>query len=411
MHGILKWLVRQGHDVKCVVKSTRGIETDGVLYQRKSAADRRQWVQQADIVITQQGATAEAVALCDEFDKPLAVYCHNFLFAEYHPELSYRRHLLIWNTKYAAGENPRWADASIVVRPPVWFGDWAGAPGEHTTLINMSKLKGGELFYKLAGRLSEHKFLGVNGGWDNQLDDLGREWTHANAYTKLAAVAPPNVTIWQTQQDARRIYAQTRVLLIPTGNFGRALTGESYGLVAVEAMCSGIPVIATKSPGMAEALDGEGILIDDPNDLEAWTEAITELDDPKVYKAESNAARARALQLDPESELVALEARLRTEIAEWKKRSRRLSSLTDPKSIHSESLTASESDSTTPTLSPTVPSSSPTTVEPHSPELAPSTKASAKRRPKSSSSATQTSSFPEASSNEPLTSPPMATPA
>jgi hypothetical protein len=411
MHGILKWLAGQGHDVKVVVKATRGLETDGVLYQRKSAADRREWVSQADIVITQQGATAEAVALCEEFDKPLAVYCHNYLFAEYHPELSYRRHLLIWNTHFAANQNPRWSESSIIVRPPVWFDHWAGTPGEHITQINLSKLKGAELFYKLAGRLRRHRFLGVTGGWDNQLDDLGREWTHANAYTKLAAVAPANMTVWQTQQDARRIYAQTRVLLVPTGNFGRALLGESYGLVAVEAMCSGIPVIATNSPGMAEALDGAGIMIDDPHDLDAWADAVSSLDDPKVYKQRSNEARARARHLDPELELVALEARLRQEIAEWKRRSLRLSSPTDPKSTLSESPTVNESSDTSATSYQDAQSSSPTTDELLSQEPAQSTKASRKRKPKSSSSATLTSSSTEDSSSELSTSLTTAIPA
>lgn len=403
MHGILKWLASRGHEVRAIVKSSRGLVTDGVQYQRRSAADRRAWLQEADIIFTQQGGTADAIALCEEFRKPLVVYAHNYLFAEYQANLHPDRHLMVWNTKWAAGENPRWANASTVVRPPMWAAEWAGKTGDRITQINLSKLKGGELFYKLASELPGHNFLGVNGGWDNQLDALGREWPHPNAWTKLAAVAPANLEIMPTQQDARRIYQRTRLLLVPTGNFGRALTGESYGLVAVEAMCHGIPVIATRSPGMAEALGGAGRLMDDPFDLEAWKEAVLELDDPAAYQEASERALKRAQELDPTDELMELEQRLYEEID----RCRRpvLSSRTARKSIPTESPTASESGSTTSSTFPTGRSSSPTTDELPSPGPVRSTKASKKRQPKSSSSATPMSSSPEASSNELSSSP------
>lgn len=390
MHAILRWLAGRGHQVRAIVKSSRGLPTDGVDYARRSAADRRQWIQEADVIFTQQGATLDAITLCEEFRKPLIVYAHNYLFAEYQTALHPDRHFMVWNTHFAAERNERWSQASTIVRPAVWPAEWAGKPGEHITQINLSKLKGGELFYKLVAELQGHSFLGVNGGWDNQLDRLGREWPHPNSYTKLAAVAPANLQIMQTQQDARRIYQQTRVLLVPTGNFGRALTGESYGLVAVEAMCSGIPVIATNSPGMAEALGNAGRLIDDPFDVDAWREAIIELDDPETYKAASDRALQRAQQLDPTPELEELERHLYEEIARCRRP--QLSSRTGRKSTPTGPITASESGSTSSNTSPTGSSSSPTTEEPPSRGPAPSTKASKKPKAKSSSSATLTSS-------------------
>jgi glycosyltransferase involved in cell wall biosynthesis len=411
IHGILKWLAGRGHEVRGIVKNTRGIETDGVHYQRKSAADRREWIQWADVVITQHGATADAIALCEQYEKPLYVYAHNYLCPTYFTGISRSRHRIIWNTRFASEQNPRWADSSIIVRPPVWYQDWAGSAGEHITQINLSRLKGAELFYQLVDELEGHRFMGVTGGWDDQLDARGRVWTHANAHTKLAAVAPPNLQIWPTQQDPRRIYRQTRILLVPTGNFNRTpLTGESYGLVAVEAMAHGIPVIATRSPGMEEALDGAGVLIDDHEDLDAWREAIVALDDPKVYEEAATAARSRALRLNPEPELVELEAHFAQEVEKWKRPRRPSSSPTDLRSTPTESRTVNESELTSETLSPTPSSSSPTTDELHSPEPARSTKGSKKAKPRSSSSPTPTSSFPQDSSNEPSTSPPTDIP-
>jgi glycosyltransferase involved in cell wall biosynthesis len=411
IHGILRWLAAQGHQVRGIVKNTRGIETDGVFYQRKSAADRREWIQWADVVITQHGATADALVLCEQYKKPLYVYAHNYLCPTYYSDLSPKHHRMIWNSKFASEQNPAWTDSSVIVRPPVWYADWAGTGGDRITQINLSKLKGAEIFYSLVEELEGHRFLGVTGGWDNQIDARRREWTHANAYTKLAAVAPPNLQILPTQQDPRTIYRQTRILIVPTGNFMRTpLTGESYGLVAVEALAHGIPVIATKSPGMEEALDGAGVLIDDHEDLDAWREAILDLDDPKRYAEASEAARTRAQRLDPEPELRSLQEHLVKEIAVWKHRGRPSSSPTDHKITTIESLTVNESEPTSDKLSPMSPSSSPTTDELRSPEPARSTKGSKKRKPTSSSSVTPTSSVHPSSSAELSSSPPADTP-
>ena len=74
---------------------------------------------------------------------------------------------------------------------------------------------------------------------------------------------------------------------------------ESWGMVGVEAMHSGIPVIAHPTPGLRESLADAGTFID-RGDVDAWEAAIRRLyDDEDAFTR----ARKRAGELDPVDEL------------------------------------------------------------------------------------------------------------
>ena len=72
---------------------------------------------------------------------------------------------------------------------------------------------------------------------------------------------------------------------------------ESYGRTAVEAMCSGIPVIAAPTPGLKESLGDAGIFADVEKPQE-WVEAIKKLDDPEEYKKASLKCLKRAEEVE-----------------------------------------------------------------------------------------------------------------
>jgi len=75
-----------------------------------------------------------------------------------------------------------------------------------------------------------------------------------------------------------------------------AVGQESFGIVLVEAMAAGVPVVATDIPGYREVVqDGVDGLLVRPNDPEALAEAIRRvLSEPGLASALADAGRARA---------------------------------------------------------------------------------------------------------------------
>lgn len=95
------------------------------------------------------------------------------------------------------------------------------------------------------------------------------------------------------------VWARTKLLLMPSSY-------ESYGMVGVEAMASGIPVVANPTPGLKESLSYAGIF--PPNSsLRAWRYTIEKLmTDDALYEKHSKLALQRSKELDPRIELKAM---------------------------------------------------------------------------------------------------------
>jgi phosphatidylinositol alpha-mannosyltransferase len=72
----------------------------------------------------------------------------------------------------------------------------------------------------------------------------------------------------------------------------------SFGMVVLEAMSSGTPVVATRLPGFAEVMqDGaHGLMVDDPDDVTSFVSALDSLlDDPEGAQALGRAGRDRVV--------------------------------------------------------------------------------------------------------------------
>jgi glycosyltransferase involved in cell wall biosynthesis len=75
---------------------------------------------------------------------------------------------------------------------------------------------------------------------------------------------------------------------------------EGFGLVAAEAMASGLPVLAPRLPGLAEVV-GDAGLLHEPDDLDALADHITRLrDDPDLRVRLAERARLRSVRFDLE---------------------------------------------------------------------------------------------------------------
>jgi glycosyltransferase involved in cell wall biosynthesis len=172
-----------------------------------------------------------------------------------------------------------WAGPTIVVHPPVWPDRYRTTPGEKVTLINMNPQKGVDLFFRLARALPHRQFLAVKGGY-------GKQRTH-----KVA-----NVTVMEHTADMIGVYHQTRILLIPSAR-------ESWGRVGIEAMCSGIPVVAAPTPGLLESLGPAGVFAP-VNQATRWLEEIERLHDDTEWAEVSARALRRVAELDPVGDII-----------------------------------------------------------------------------------------------------------
>ncbi|HLL70298.1 MAG TPA: amino acid adenylation domain-containing protein, partial [Pyrinomonadaceae bacterium] len=185
--------------------------------------------------------------------------------------------------------------------------------GGYVTMVNPCAIKGISIFTALARALPDVEFAGVL-TWGAVKED------------RLTLERLPNVRLLEPSRDIDDIFAQTRVLLMPS------LWEESFGLTAVEAMLRGIPVLASDIGGLPEAKLGTDFLLPvrpierfgerlnenmlplpvvPEQDARPWSDALRlVLSNQKFYERQSAAARAAALQfvsslsLDPLEKLL-----------------------------------------------------------------------------------------------------------
>lgn len=136
--------------------------------------------------------------------------------------------------------------------------DYRTTPGECVTLVNLQPAKGAALFWALARRMGDVRFLAVVGGWGTQ---------------SVPCDLPPNVELLPYQSDPREVYRRTRVLLYPRSKEAGAAWLNGVGLAALEAACSGIPTVAYPGPGLVESL-GDAAAWVESYDAAAWEVGI-----------------------------------------------------------------------------------------------------------------------------------------
>jgi glycosyltransferase involved in cell wall biosynthesis len=108
------------------------------------------------------------------------------------------------------------------------------------------------------------------------------------------------VEVWNHQQDMRRIYAVTDILLVPSQ------FDETFGRVIVEAQVNGIPVVASKVAGIPYTLGQGGILVEPKDKPQGYVEALQRLrTDETLYRQLSALAleNSQRLEFDPEQQV------------------------------------------------------------------------------------------------------------
>lgn len=269
-HELLAHSARRGHDVTVIRQKGVGksCDVDGVAVLF-GAGHIERMIPAADVVVSHLGDSGRAHAAALAAGVPSVRMGHG---AGAMPERMAGAALIVFNSAALAAATD-WDGPSIVVHPPVnAAAHRVLTRGDAVTLVNLTDDKGVRTFWRCAEQCPERRFLGVRGGYGHQIEPRA-----ANVDT-VGPVA-----------DMRTIWSRTRVLLMPSLH-------ETFGMAAVEAMVSGIPVIAHPTPGLVESLGDAGTFVH-RDDLDGWVEAIEALDDPVQYHDASASASRRAFDL------------------------------------------------------------------------------------------------------------------
>jgi glycosyltransferase involved in cell wall biosynthesis len=275
---MLKHAVKQGHECTVVIDQGKGHKRLGIepyVLDGVRVSEDKRTLKGIDILLTHLDRTAEAEEMCAKRGIPLAQVFHN----DQRPAMTKHCDLAIYNSRWVLKHAPMPFDCpSVVLHPPIFADDYRVKPtGDYITLVNLQRPKGVDMFYALAQLMPEYNFLGVKGSYGTQID-------------------PPrglkNVTIVENQRDIRKVYAETRILLMPSSY-------ESYGRCAVEAAVSGIPTIAHPTLGLREALGDAGTY--PVPDSDSWACAVRYVLD--TYGTRSALARALGKSLTPEADM------------------------------------------------------------------------------------------------------------
>ena len=156
-----------------------------------------------------------------------------------------------------------------VIHPPIY-----GAPpyrqlgsfdNEWVLMINPCLVKGIEIFAALAERFPAQQFAALRGWGTTRADEA--------ALARLS-----NVRLLDNVADIEEVLARTRVLLMPS------LWYEGFGLIAMEAMLRGVPVIASDSGGLVECKQGTGYIVP-VNPIQGYGRAFDETHMPRPLLA------------------------------------------------------------------------------------------------------------------------------
>ncbi len=176
------------------------------------------------------------------------------------------------------------------------------------TIVNPCAIKGLSIVLALAGALPDCRF-GALPGWGTTAAD------------RRALERLKNLTLLPNVRQIDDVLRATRVLLVPS------LWYEGFGLVVMEAMLRGIPVVASDSGGLVEAKQGTRFVLPvrrisryepeyderglpkavvPPQDVASWIEALRALTtDRALYEHESRRSRDAATRfvtaLDPDA--------------------------------------------------------------------------------------------------------------
>ncbi len=272
MHAYYRALVDAGHRVDVLTPRHETYELEGVHYEFMA---HHLWpkLQRTDVALSIHGDNASLHKTALSEGRKSVRFVHGTHDSILHKLIKHGEPTLTVFNSYSLAAQVDYDGPQMVCHPYVDTDKFVTTPGDRITLVNMIPAKGVEVFDALARYMPARKFLGVQGGYGDQAQHGRRN---------VEVIAPTG----NVRDD---ILGRTRILLMPSEH-------ETWGMIGIEAMSCGIPVIAHPTPGLKEAL-AEGGIFCDRDDLDAWLDTIEALDDPKKYQAAARKSLARVAEL------------------------------------------------------------------------------------------------------------------
>lgn len=286
LHTMMESLAAAGHTATVVTsemeapprwewRGVQGITADGMRKGEEAVI-----ATQPDVIVSHHQNAVSAMRIAHALGVK-SVYIQHNDFPGNQEALDEKPDMVVFNTQWVAEKWQAHAPRSLVVHPPVWAAEHATTPGDMITMVNLNRDKGVHVFYQLAQRFPQYRFLGVTGSHGPQ----------------LTSMAPQNVEIIpQTTNMKKDVWSRTKILMVPS-------VYESYGMVAAEATASGIVVVAAPTPGLRESLGAAGIFIP-RNQVAGWMYKVDELmKSEKQWNVASRRSLMRSAELDPKAEM------------------------------------------------------------------------------------------------------------
>jgi glycosyltransferase involved in cell wall biosynthesis len=270
-HEFAADLAARGHEVDAVqtLSRSRFYEHEGVRVHAGSGA-LVDLLRGADVCVSHAGDNGAPARLAADAGVPSIRMVHG----RSTPAGQLDGAALVVYSSHNVAASTDWHGPSIVAHPPVDPERYRVEPAGHEIgAVGLSTPKGGDVVWQMARVLGDRRFVFVRGGYGRQ------------QIRRLA-----NAEVLDPMPDPRPAYARMRVLLHPSSD-------ETWGRVPVEAALSGIPVIATPTPGTLETLADAAIYVEQ-GDRAGWRQAIEDLDDPDRWAEASRVIRARTEAMD-----------------------------------------------------------------------------------------------------------------
>ncbi len=303
-HITNKQLLKDGFEVTVIVKNYVTDRQDGVKILKShdevydATPEAQDALQKASVICVQNLYYDTGLNYAKKYRKPICYFIHATSrgkeFFGYTGAWPIYIVYNSWSMKADIGANYK----NYVLKPYVDMKRFkplaaaAGSPSRYyVTLVNLNQSKGGQILIDLAKAMPDVQFLGVEGGYGNQIRDY----------------SVPNITYIPKTNKIEDVYAKSRIVLMPSAF-------ETWGRVAIEAMASGVPVIINDVQGMREACQ-EGALVANRSDLSEWIRLIRRLrNNPVFYSEQVQKAQQRIRELEDDSDMRGLASWLTTTV-------------------------------------------------------------------------------------------------